>query len=863
MDDSTNAFIMVKLTPQDIIASAAIPDFPGAYVLGCYDTRITLYSQQVRALELAYSLSRGHYVSSSSHIAVIGGGAGGLTMAAALALQGAQKIHLFERARELMPLQRQSVRRQIDPHIYNWPAPGADNEEAELPILDWKSGPARDVRATLLQQYNDIGTAVDGRLVTRCDNSVMSITSNGSAFEITFERDAANGERETSRLTVDMVVLAIGFGIESPRPIAGISTQTYWLDSGVPDGYVDGQPRPSVAISGNGDGGLIDLVAAASQDFDHHAMIQLITKHPNVNRLFVPLAQIDKTARNADARGTGFDFIAAYDAAIGDIVDDLGLTDEIERSILPGIQIYLLTRNSEVLSTKTATLNRLAVYLVKRACDRRTRENFTHLVSQNVTLFGQPSLAAGGAPPSIGPEALTWSLDCDGQRVDVDRVVVRRGPNNNYVRLPFANMLHNYPAAHDSWVARFPEAAIAPVLSSEARSYFIEQAKVNKLPQTWRRSGAASTSAKQRIKLALYDGDARWSGDVSIDQTANVWDTNLPLTSITILAVPQQLGSLVYAISRLALHAPGCVMHVDVARWQEFLNGLTIASRNAEDLEMPTLRPVEGSSELAPITLAIEDIADRLNQAMDRKCLHIIDDHIRGLLERSADPSYMADLTPAHDVTDAMLASWNTWYACFEDDPDLLARYLRLLVCAKDSADAACEAQTLVGPRKKKLLIRATAAALAVAAGWAGITPHLREPGNLTRVAAKPGPRDHTGHVCAAERIDGRALAMEAAGFLWRTDFVLLPMMTSPIAVALRAEERFDMLKDIDRNFAGDVPPPSLMLSVDPGFQAAVSLGLPEVSAWLTRAEATHRAAISGSIEAGDEGAPNTEEATA
>jgi hypothetical protein len=96
------------LSPADIVAGAAIAAHPGAYVLGCFDTRITLYSQQVRALELAHALQHEHLLRAGARIAVIGGGAGGATLAAALALQGGTNVRLFEKAKELLPLQSDS-----------------------------------------------------------------------------------------------------------------------------------------------------------------------------------------------------------------------------------------------------------------------------------------------------------------------------------------------------------------------------------------------------------------------------------------------------------------------------------------------------------------------------------------------------------------------------------------------------------------------------------------------------------------------------------------------------------------------------------------------------------------------------------
>jgi hypothetical protein len=120
------------LTPFDVIEGSCVPGRPGLYVVGCYDSRITFYSQQVRALELAYALPHQDLLPANARIAVVGGGAAGLTLAAALTLTADVTTVLFERADALLPLQRGATRRRIDPHIYDWPKDDADHESAGL-----------------------------------------------------------------------------------------------------------------------------------------------------------------------------------------------------------------------------------------------------------------------------------------------------------------------------------------------------------------------------------------------------------------------------------------------------------------------------------------------------------------------------------------------------------------------------------------------------------------------------------------------------------------------------------------------------------------------------------------------------------
>lgn len=56
-----------------------VPGERAVYVLGSFERRLTLYSQQVRALNLVYALTSAGHLRAGQHVAVIGGGAAGLT----------------------------------------------------------------------------------------------------------------------------------------------------------------------------------------------------------------------------------------------------------------------------------------------------------------------------------------------------------------------------------------------------------------------------------------------------------------------------------------------------------------------------------------------------------------------------------------------------------------------------------------------------------------------------------------------------------------------------------------------------------------------------------------------------------------
>lgn len=830
----------MALRPADIIEGARIVERPGAYVLGCYDSRITFYSQQVRALELAHALHHQHHVASHARIAVIGGGAGGVTIAAALALESDATIFLYERSDVLMPLQRESRRRRLDPHIYEWPRQDAQHELAELPLLDWKSGSAVEVRDAVLREFTELRAAVGDRPVVHLSHLVTSVVPKTNGFDIHFEREGDCGAREQAQTEVDIVIFAFGFGIEPLRGIPNTITESYWRDAGVPGPEIEGNPRPRFFVSGNGDGGLIDLVAAASTAFDHSATIRAIAQRPGVRALAERLLAIDNDARAADAAGYGFDFMAAYDASIGADVQALGLVDEVAGRLRPGVQLFFQTREADLMSIRTATLNRLVVYLVIKACVRDASRRFEHIVCANVTSLDPP---AGFNQPS-------FLLDCDGREIAADKIIVRRGPGRDAVRAPFEVVLDGYDDSHKLWIGRFPEESIAPVLSEDARDHFTRLAKARQLALPRYLQAALEEQLPYRVKLSVEGGCARWSGDIGLADATRVWGPEAHALQMSIEANPGELGSLGFAAARLGIHADRSVLHLNVPQWQPFLERLSCASLHAEDLILPSLRAVGGTTSiLNPTDLAPADMATELRRQMDQWILGAIDTHLQAYAG-GYDPGRAVGFKAADDLRTAMRAIWAEWHQAFTATPEVLARFVRLAVCAKDSVDGEGEAQALVGPRKLKLLVRATAVALVVATGWQVMAPHDEGPGNLVRTSAG---RSRTGHACAADLIEGQPIAISAVRFMWKTHFVVLPTVNSPIGISLLADapliatqSEVPRLSEVDDSA-------NLILTVDGAFMTAVRAGCTAFAALLAAVEDRHFRRLKAAIEEADE----------
>jgi hypothetical protein len=103
------------------------------YAIGLSERGITLYKQQVRALNLIYGLHKAEKLGDT--IAVIGGGAAGATAALAAATLG-YTVSIFEQRPTLFHLQQGCDIRWLPPHIYDWPASGSDSPYAGLPLLE-------------------------------------------------------------------------------------------------------------------------------------------------------------------------------------------------------------------------------------------------------------------------------------------------------------------------------------------------------------------------------------------------------------------------------------------------------------------------------------------------------------------------------------------------------------------------------------------------------------------------------------------------------------------------------------------------------------------------------------------------------
>jgi hypothetical protein len=245
---------------------ARVPGYEKVYAIASTGKRVNVCAQQCRSLNLAWALHerwRKNGVA-RQRVWVLGAGAGGLTCAAALALADAQ-VTVFDRSPEPMHLQLGCHHRFLHPRIVEWPDQHSTMAGANLPILDWVVGTAHDVRRRIVDQYEEI-FGYKGLNPRPVVVSSFKLAPDGRVEPA--QVDAGTSRRRELEDQPDLVILALGFGIEKTANF--LPRQSYWRLDALDQSPIDTEDRPRrVLVCGGGDGGAIDFLRVALRSFDH------------------------------------------------------------------------------------------------------------------------------------------------------------------------------------------------------------------------------------------------------------------------------------------------------------------------------------------------------------------------------------------------------------------------------------------------------------------------------------------------------------------------------------------------------------------------------------------------------------------
>jgi hypothetical protein len=320
-------------------------DNSNVYLLGSFAKRVTLYSQQVRALNLISALLKLNRLRPGQELAIVGAGAAGLTAAAAAAQKGL-KVSVFERLSGPMEFQSNNRQRWLHPHLYEWPNDEyEDTDHAYLPILTWRSDYAAGVVSQLLKSWRRSQKTF--QIDTHYSVEGLSFIRLGEKIEISSDK--------FRRMTFDGVILAIGFGLEASSEAHQWS---YWEEDDVDGNFQSIRTRKRWLIAGAGDGGLTDLMRLCLRRF-RHSMV--LSQFEGISAL----VELKKRLRTINAMSDPNEIHQAF-LKIDDIT--LGaLAARLKPSIRSDVHVTIAVGSeAQLYGPKSSTLNRLIVRVLQK-----------------------------------------------------------------------------------------------------------------------------------------------------------------------------------------------------------------------------------------------------------------------------------------------------------------------------------------------------------------------------------------------------------------------------------------------------------------------------------------------------------------
>jgi hypothetical protein len=271
---------------QELLRKLEVPGFRQTFVLGSFARRVTIRSQQVRALNLIYALTKTNRVGPSDKVLIIGAGFAGLTAAAAAKQVGCH-VTLLEKAQTTLSLQRNCRHRYLHPNIYDWPTQGSLDENARLPLLNWKAGTAESVVNTIDSEFEALIPQLPGALLRTFGVKSVTVLPSG---DVIWGETGAN-----RREPFGTIILAVGFGLES----SAAPDSSYWADTPIDFNNADSESI-RVLVSGNGDGALTDLMRLCIRDFRHDKVLGRFAAAGSVEAIVNQVREIENSLDSRD-----------------------------------------------------------------------------------------------------------------------------------------------------------------------------------------------------------------------------------------------------------------------------------------------------------------------------------------------------------------------------------------------------------------------------------------------------------------------------------------------------------------------------------------------------------------------------------
>jgi hypothetical protein len=609
----------------------------GLHFVGTFDRRITFYSQQVRALRLVHALSRTGKLKSTDYVAVVGAGAAGVTAALGLALLG-NDVTLYDPAGSILQLQSASPR-LLHPHIYEWPRLGSLDNRAGLPILDWSANNGGAVCAQLQADFQAAKTRLQN-FVFKSGHRLTSVERIATRWRLGLEADGAAPHRE-----FDRVVLAIGFGDEIPCGAA--IPLHYWKQNSTGSVGVEPHSPTTYIVSGNGDGGLTDLLNLLIRNFEHVGFTHRFLDYFSDDAL--------RVATEAACAGVavGGDLEAAFTTHLLPLFDARGVLDRLSQLLRSDRKVTINSSGPLFAAGKAAQLNQVMAFAVLEAAKQAA----------------QPVQRSSGHVTDVTASAGRFQVS--GLHVDgtpftdaLDHVVLRHGPNRPVRYEPAGAYFETYRAHVTALFASRPDLITPPVLDPETYDFF-EALRISKLEDHASQLTSRTSVATAKATIIL-----------GVDPAAHA---PIERGSRRLLDVADQCerlpSNVVLHLAATPAKVPGSA---DIVRLALASGGRIVLAADPDALD--GWRKLVPTIDAAPVALshypALALEITGLEEAIDACLLRLLGQRIELVLASHQCES----LGPiSASIAGAIGPTWTAWHALLSTDKALCGAFLRWL----------------------------------------------------------------------------------------------------------------------------------------------------------------------------------------
>lgn len=783
------------MNPTEVLATSLAPGTQCVYFLGCFESRVTVYAQQVRALNLAGALVSEGKVRPTGKVAVIGGGAAGMTVAAAFIslCPDLQKVIVFEKKPDLLHMQLQCHDRYLHPHVYDWPRQGSLDPRAGLPVLDWEGGAADSVAKTLIRRFRAFRYMPN--VEVRTSTAVTGISLLGVGCRALLK------DSRPEPTVFDAAIISVGFGYEK---FTDLGQDSYWNPSPLSQPIRNDVLDPLLFISGNGDGALVDFSLAAYQHIPHVELCRYFIEKDGLEAAKEELLKIET---EAEAQGDTFDLFDAYRARIVRLIPDSLLLD-VHEKLRTDAKIRFHTRNEKLFRRNTSILNRFIAFLA--------------IYTDQVNNPDAPRILVSTGKPILPPEYRTdGSVLIENEIPFTPNVrLLRFGAETEKVMRPFAAMATEARKLRLS-VAN-THASATPKLTDSVKAQFEAIRNDNRFVELTRDQVEASVAltSVEKFELRRNGTQIRWNKPAAASVDA-AWDAQAVEVQCNFL--PQDSPALSIALLRLLAHSKGA--HLKSPNSDEWSRAWRDLTKELPSLHTRYTNPIfsiAGSDihliqtgNVTPET----DLASELHDVLDRVTLGRLNTEVNACLSDLNSQPFGWEVAPVLKVE--LRALWIDWYHALRTTPGALRRFLVLMVAEQDAMSPPDQALVRVGSfTVASTILRSTLFALHVAAGLPNlISPNSDFPGNLANEIIRA-------HACGVSWINGIDIESSCRTASWSSKLVLLSELRSSSILATQPLPR---LVDLDTErpslFRGSVLDSPVILGSDEGFRRAAFSG--------------------------------------